>query len=158
MEDEEDTRWPAFAGIITTLLGVFNIVEGLLTMFNERYGGQYGGYFFFLNLTGWGVLHLLLGLVLTAVGVVLFVGLEFEYSDWASPVAVGLAGASAIFQMIYVNMIPTWSLINVAFAVLIIYALVVKGRGRAALLPPLHVEPVTPEPPPREDDDEHDRP
>src|SRR5687767_2096971 len=113
--DDVENRWPTFAGIIVTLLGVFNIVEGLLTMFNDRYGGQYGGYFFFLNLIGWGVLHLLLGLALAAVGVVLFVGLEFPYSDWAGPVAIGLAGATAIFQMIYVNMIPTWSWINVAF-------------------------------------------
>ncbi len=158
--DAEDTRWPAFAGIITTLLGVFNIVEGLLTIFNDRYGGQYGGYFFFLNLTGWGVLHLLLGLVLVAVGVTLFVGFEFELSEWAGPVAVGLAGATAIFQMIYVNMIPTWSWVNVAFAVIIIYSLVIKGQGRAALLPPAP-EPVTPAEPAAPEpaaDEEHGRP
>jgi hypothetical protein len=121
---DSNSAWPFFAGIITGLLGVFNIVEGLLTLFSRIYGGQIGPVLYFFNLRGWGWLHLLLGLALLAGAVGLLTGQE-----WAPSVTVGLAGATAIFQMIYVNIIPTWSWVNVALSVLVIYALVVKGRG-----------------------------
>src|SRR5262245_36119164 len=90
--DSPDAAWPIFAGIMLGLLGIFNVVEGLLTLFNDRYGGQIGSAFFFFNLTGWGWLHLLLGLALLGVSVAMFIGF-----DWAPSIAVGLAGATAIF-------------------------------------------------------------
>ncbi|HZM79214.1 MAG TPA: hypothetical protein VFC19_26075 [Candidatus Limnocylindrales bacterium] len=128
--DSPNAAWPLFAAIILGLLGVFNVVEGLLTLFNDRYGGQISGAFFFFNLTGWGWLHLLLGLALMAVAAAMFMGF-----DWAPSIAVGLAGATAIFAMIYVNIIPTWSWINVALAVLLIYVLVIKGRDMLGVMP-----------------------
>jgi hypothetical protein len=128
--DSPDAAWPIFAGIILGLLGVFNIIEGLLTLLNDRYGGLYGGTFFFFNLTGWGWLHLLLGLALLGISAAMFIGF-----DWAPSIAVGLAGATAIFQMIYVNIIPMWSMINVALCVLLIYALVIKGRDMLGVMP-----------------------
>jgi len=128
--DSSDTAWAVFAGIILGLLGVFNVVEGLLTLLNDRYGGQIGGAFFFFNLTGWGWLHLLLGLALLAVTAALLMDI-----DWAPSIAVGLAGATAIFQMIYINIIPTWSWVNVALAILIIYVLMIKGRNALSVTP-----------------------
>jgi hypothetical protein len=128
--DSPDAAWPIFAGILLGLLGVFNMVEGLLALLSDPYGLLVGGAFFFFNLTGWGWLHLLLGLALLAVSIAMFMGF-----DWAPSIAVGLAGATAIFQMIYVNIIPTWSLINVAFAVLLLYILVIKGRDMLGITP-----------------------
>jgi hypothetical protein len=128
--DSPDTAWAVFAGVILGLLGVFNVIEGLLTLFNDRYGVQIGGAFFFFNLTGWGWLHLLLGLALLAVAAALLIGV-----DWAPTIAVGLAGATTIFQMIYINIIPTWSWVNVALAILIIYILVIKGRDMLGVTP-----------------------
>jgi len=128
--DSPDAAWPLFAGILLGLLGIFNIVEGLLTLANDRYGRLIGGNSFFFNQTGWGWLHLLLGLALLAVSVAMLMGF-----DWAPSIAVGLAGATAIFQMIYANIIPTWSLINVALAVLLLYILVIKGREMLGVAP-----------------------
>jgi len=128
--DSPDAAWPIFAGILLGLLGVFNFVEGLMTLANDRYVGLYGGNFFFFNLTGWGWLHLLLGLALLAISAAMFMGF-----DWAPSIAVGLSGATAIFQMIYVNIIPWWSLINVALAVLLLYILVIKGREMLGVMP-----------------------
>jgi len=128
--ESPDDPWPTFAGIILGLLGVFHIIEGLLTLINERYGAQIGSAFFFFSLTGWGWLHLLLGLALLAVSAALFMGF-----DWAPSIAVGLAGATAIFGMIYVNIIPTWSWVNVALAILLIYVLVIKGRDTLGVAP-----------------------
>lgn len=128
--DSPDAAWPIFAGIILGLLGVFHLIEGLLTLLNERYGAQIGSALFFFNLKGWGWLHLLLGLALLAVSVSLFMGF-----DWAPSIAVGLAGATAIFGMIYVNIIPTWSWVNVGLAILLIYILVIKGREMLGIPP-----------------------
>lgn len=147
--DELDSGWPTFAGIVTALLGVFNIVEGLLTLFSKRYTSIYSNWFFFFNATGWGWLHFMVGLAILGVGVALLMRM-----DWAPPAAVGLAAATAIFQMIYVNIIPIWSVITVGLALLIIYALVVKGRDALSMLPVYRAAPVTPPSEP----DEVDRP
>jgi hypothetical protein len=127
--DETASAWLIFAGVMTGLLGVFNIVEGLLSLANTIYKAQIGTATFFFNLTGWGWLHLLLGLALLGIAVALLAGMQ-----WAPAIAVGLAGATAIFQMIYVNIIPTWSWVNVAIAVLIIFVLIVKGHDTLGIV------------------------
>jgi hypothetical protein len=137
--DSPDAAWPVFTGILLGLLGVFNVIEGLLTLLNDRYGGHIVDALFFFNLNGWGWLHLLLGLALLATSAAMFMGM-----GWAPSIAVGMAGATAIFQMIYVNIIFTWSLINVALAVLLLYALVIKGRDTLDIAPRPQV--VTDEP------------
>lgn len=127
--DEEESGWPIFIGIITALLGVFNLIEGLLTLFSDRYGGAISEAVFFFSRTGWGLLHVLLGLLLLGVG-----GALLAQVEWAPAAAVGLAAATAIFQMIYVNLNPSWSWVNVALSVLIIYVLVVKGRDALGII------------------------
>jgi hypothetical protein len=131
VEYDSGPVWLVFVAIITGLLGVFNIVEGLLTLFNKAYAAQIGSAFFFFSLRGWGWLHLLLGLGLIAIAVALLAG-----TDWAPAIAVGLAGATAIFQMIYVNIIPTWSWVNVVLALLVIYVLVVKRHDTLGMTGP----------------------
>lgn len=122
--------WLSFAGLLILLLGVFNVVEGIFAIANDRYAAyatSSAGQLYLFNLHGWGWLHLILGLVLIAVGAGIMGGHE-----WARGAGIGLAGATALIQMLYLPVYPFWSLINIGLCVLVIYALVVPPRGSTA--------------------------
>ncbi|GAB4047132.1 MULTISPECIES: DUF7144 family membrane protein [Catellatospora] len=122
--------WLSFAGLLILLLGVFNVVEGIFAIANDRYAAyatSTQGELYLFNLHTWGWLHVLLGAVLIAVGAGIWSGKE-----WARGAGIGLAGATALLQMLYLPVYPFWSLINIALCILVIYALVVPPRGSTA--------------------------
>src|SRR3954449_11328042 len=102
--------WLTFAGVLAILMGSFNILEGLFAIFSTMYKEFATGYVYVLNLTGWGWLHLILGVILVAVGWGVL-----NNRDWARGAGIGLAGATAIIQMLYLPIFPWWSLINIGF-------------------------------------------
>jgi hypothetical protein len=119
--------WLLFAGLLILLLGLFNAIEGLFAIFNDKYVSLAGGSIYIFDSTGWGWLHLLLGLIQIAVGAGILAG-----QAWARGAGIGLAVATALIQMIYLPIFPWWSLINIALCVLVIYALVVPPHGAIA--------------------------
>lgn len=121
------SSWLSFAGLLILLLGVVNAIEGIIALANDRYGAFIGGSFYIFDLTWWGWIHLILGLVMIAVGIGILGGQE-----WARGLGIGLAGATAVVQMLYLTSAPLWSLINIGICVLVIYALVVPPREAIA--------------------------
>jgi hypothetical protein len=116
--------WLGFAGLLILLLGVINALEGIVALANDKYRAFIGGSFYLFDLTWWGWIHLILGLLMVAVGIGVLAG-----QHWARVVGIGLAAVAGIVQMLYVTSAPLWSLINIGICVLIIYALVVPPRG-----------------------------
>lgn len=119
--------WLLFAGLLILLLGLFNAVEGLFAIFNDKYVSLAGGSIYIFDSTGWGWLHLLLGIIQIAVGAGILAG-----QSWARGAGIGLAAATAVLQMVYLPIFPWWSLINIALCILVIYALVVPPHGAVA--------------------------
>jgi hypothetical protein len=119
--------WLGFAGLLILLLGVMNALEGIVALANDKYRAFIGGSFYLFDLTWWGWIHLILGLLMIAVGIGVLAGQE-----WARAVGIGLAGATGIVQMLYLTSAPLWSLINTGICVLIIYALIVPPRNAIA--------------------------
>ncbi|MDI1459745.1 hypothetical protein QEZ54_02070 [Catellatospora sp. KI3] len=116
--------WLSFAGLLILLLGVFNVVEGVFALFNDKYVGYAAGEFYLFDRTGWGWVHIILGVIQIVVGSGIMAG-----KTWARGVGVGLAALTALIQMLYLPVFPWWSLINIALCVLVIYALIVPPRG-----------------------------
>jgi hypothetical protein len=116
--------WLGFAGLLILLLGVINSLEGIVALANDKYRAFINGTFYLFNLTWWGWIHLILGLLMIAVGIGILAG-----QTWARAIGVGLAAILGIVQMLYLTSAPLWSLINIGLCVLIIYALVVPPRG-----------------------------
>jgi hypothetical protein len=114
--------WIWFGGAMMILLGLFNVIEGLVALFNTRYYvvGPQGLLVF--NLSNWGWIHLIIGVLAVVAGVALFTG-----ALWARVVAVVLATINALAQLAFLSAYPLWATIVIALDVVVIWAVIVHG-------------------------------
>jgi len=114
--------WIWFGGSMMVLLGVFNVIEGLVALFNDDYYlvGPQGLLVF--DLTGWGWVHLIIGVLAIAAGAGLFTG-----AMWARATAVVLASINAVAQLAFLSAYPLWATLVIALDVVVIWAVVVHG-------------------------------
>lgn len=112
-----------FAGVLAILLGGFNVVEGFFAIFNDKYVTLAAGHFYVFDRTGWGWIHVILGLVLLLVGFGIL-----SNQTWARVAGIVLAIIAAIIQMLYLPIYPFWALINIGLLVVVMYALVHWNR------------------------------
>ena len=82
-------------------------------------------HFVFSNLSTWGWIVVILGIVQILAALALFAGSEF--ARWFGIV---VAGANAAGQLMFVPAYPWWALAMFALDILIIYALAVYGGHR----------------------------
>jgi hypothetical protein len=114
----------AFAGVMLLLLGSLHGISGLLALFREDYYlVEPGRLAAEMSYTGWGWVHLLLGLVLAAAGIGIFFGMV-----WARIVGIAWAVLSALTNLTFMAAIPVWCAVMITLDVLVIYALSVHGR------------------------------
>ena len=116
--------WVAFASSMMVLLGILQVIEGFVAIFDDGYYRVApSGLVVSIDYTAWGWTHLLLGLLIVAGGVGLLSG-----NVAARTVAVVLAGLSSILNLLFMAAHPVWSIIVIAVDVLVIYAVTVHGR------------------------------
>ena len=104
----------------------WSFLEGLAAVIKQQYFIVLPNYAFNISVTGWGWIHLTLGLVVAAAGLCLFMDMT-----WARVTGVVLASFSAIANFLYIPYYPVWSVIVIALDVFVIWALLVPRRGLA---------------------------
>ncbi|MET1044834.1 MAG: hypothetical protein ABWX59_12045 [Microbacteriaceae bacterium] len=112
-----------FAGAIMIMVGAFHILQALVALFNDEFYVAGPGYVYQFDLTAWGWIHLLAGLLLAFGGVALFRG-----AMWARILAVVLAVLSAIANFMWLPYYPLWSLILIALDVFIMWAVLAHSH------------------------------
>lgn len=127
-DEPEPTGWVGwiwFAGIMMVLLGSFQAIAGLVALFQKSYYvvANTSHLVLHLNYTGWGWLHLILGILAVAGGVGVMSG-----QMWARIYAVFIACLSAIANIAFLAASPIWSTIMITIDVLVIWAVTVHGR------------------------------
>jgi len=115
-----------FAGTILIVLGIFQAIEGLAAIFDDQFYVVTQNYAFDLDVTAWGWVHLILGVILVLVGFALLGG-----SAWAGVAAIVLAVLSAISNFFFIPYYPFWSLLMIGLAIWIIWAITRPGALRA---------------------------
>ena len=110
------------AATILTLTGVFQVIAGLVALFNDEFFVVTRNYTFDLDVSAWGWIHLLIGILLliTAWGL-------FSRNTWAGVAAIILAGISAIANFFFIPYYPIWSLVLIGLDVWVIWALTRPG-------------------------------
>ncbi|MEU9112647.1 hypothetical protein AB0D04_12800 [Streptomyces sp. NPDC048483] len=98
--------------------GIMAIFEGVSAIAKDTVFVNTPNYVFQFNLTGWGVVHLILGIVVALAGAALFTG-----AAWARVVGVTLAGLSMIANFIWLPHYPLWAIVLIALDAFIIWAL-----------------------------------
>ena len=119
-----------FAGIMLIIGGAFQVIEALAALVNDEYLLVLPNYVFSLDLTGWGVIHLLIGLILAAVGIALLLG-----KGWARIAGIVVAGISALINFSWLPYAPLWAILLIAIDVLVIWALATARHSAAAAGP-----------------------
>ena len=137
MAQYDTTREPAvsgwaiggitFAGTMLILIGMFQAIDGLVAIFNDNFFLVTQNYTFNLDTTAWGWIHLLLGIVMVLAGWSIFAG-----KTWAAVVALTLAMLSALANFFFIPYYPFWSLIMIALACWVIWALTRPGVVRSS--------------------------
>jgi len=115
--------WLSFGGVMVALAGMFSTVMGLVALVEDEHYvvGPEGT--LLVDLTGWGWIHLIVGVLAIGTGVALTLG-----AQWARVVAVLLAGFNALSHLAFLNVSPVQSTIVIAVDVLVIWAVVAHGQ------------------------------
>jgi hypothetical protein len=115
--------WIAFAAAMIIVVGAMNVINGLAAIFEDEIFIGSGA--FVLDVTGWGWIHLIVGLILVGTGVALIRG-----ALWAAITASVLVVLNMISQMFLLPASPIWSLVIIILDAFVLYALTVHGDER----------------------------
>ena len=127
---QEPSGWAVgftgFAGAMMIMVGFFHATAGLAALFNQAIYAVTPNYIFTLNVTTWGWLHLILGIVVLLAGFVVFTG-----AVWARSIGVVMAIISAIANFAFLPYYPLWASLIIGVDVAVIWALTAHGRDIA---------------------------
>jgi hypothetical protein len=118
--------WVFFAAIMMIVLGVFGALEGLAAIVKSGFYHVPPNYYVNVNATGWGWIHLIIGIIVVLAGLSLFRG-----STWARVVGIFMASISAISNFLFIPFYPIWALLIIAIDVFVIWALAAHGGALA---------------------------
>jgi hypothetical protein len=111
-----------FAGAIMVLIGGFHALMGLAVLIDDGFVRDTRDYAYDLDPTGYGWIHLILGIVLVLVGFGIFSG-----AVWARTVGIILAMLSAFVNFFFIPSYPVWSVLIIALDIAVIWALATTG-------------------------------
>ena len=112
-----------FAAVIMVIAGFWQALAGIAALAHDKVYVTTPEYIYSLDLTGWGWIHLLLGILVVCAGVAVFIG-----QMWARVVGILLAGLSLIANFLFIPHYPIWSLTIIALDVAVIWALATYRR------------------------------
>jgi hypothetical protein len=118
-----------FAGILMIIGGVFNAMEGVVALARNEIYVATPRYLFAFDLTTWGWIQLILGVVVAIAGFGVITG-----QLWGRLVGITLAALSMLANFAFIPYYPLWSLSIIALNVFVIWALCVYNRDTAASL------------------------
>jgi len=115
--------WVWFAGIVILTVGFFNVISGLVAVFSsDSLVGLTEQGVVVLDVSTWGWIHLVIGVLLVLTGFALLAG-----QTWARVVAIILVVLNAIAQFTTLQVTPWWSLVTIVLDIFVLWALIVHG-------------------------------
>jgi hypothetical protein len=125
---EERSGWVTFAAVLLLLGGTLNIIYGIAAIGDSNFFDQ-NAKFMFSNLSTWGWISLLLGLIQ-----VIAAGSLWRGGLFGRIFAIAAASLSAIGALLSIPAYPFWSLAIFALDIVIIHQIAAhgtEGRGPA---------------------------
>lgn len=110
-----------FAAALMIMNGLWSLLAGISAIARDRVFVATPDYLYKIGLSGWGWIHLLLGLLIAAAGVCLLMR-----QAWARVVAIVLAMLSAVAQFLFLPYYPWWSILVIAIDIFVVWALVTE--------------------------------
>lgn len=112
-----------FAATMMIMIGIFQAIAGIVALINDEFYVVTQEWIFQFDITTWGWVHLILGVIIALAGMALFSG-----AVWARTLGVIIATISAIVNFAWLPWYPVWAIIMITVDVFVIWALTVHGR------------------------------
>ena len=112
-----------FAAALMLMMGSFHIIEGLVAVINDKFYVVRPDYSLEFDVSTWGWIHMIGGVVLIVAGFGLISG-----SQLARIVTIVLAAISIVWNFFSIPYYPIWSIIMIAMGIGVIWALTVHGH------------------------------
>ncbi|MFC4608613.1 hypothetical protein ACFO9E_12390 [Streptomyces maoxianensis] len=110
--------WLVFAGVMMIFGGFMTLFAGIAAIANDDVFVAANNYVYHFDLTGWGWIHLILGIVIVLTGFALFQG-----TTWARVVGVAVVGLGMIANFLWLPYAPFWAIVLIAIDGFVIWAL-----------------------------------
>jgi hypothetical protein len=118
--------WVGFASLLMLIIGCLDFFQGLIAVIRDKYYVLTPQQIIVFDLTGWGWVMMIWGIVLVIAGVALGSG-----AGWARWFVIVVGSLNFLVQLGFVGSAayPLWALAVLAMNVLVLYALIVKWGG-----------------------------
>jgi hypothetical protein len=112
-----------FAAIMMIIAGVNQVLLGISALLNDNVYVRTPNYVYNLDLTAWGWIHLLFGILLIATGFGVL-----TRQAWGRALGIGLVSLNLIANFLFLPYFPLWSLLLIVLDGAIIWGLAVFGE------------------------------
>ncbi|MFJ9148557.1 hypothetical protein ACIRP7_10845 [Streptomyces sp. NPDC102270] len=113
-----------FAGVLMLMNGILAIFQGISLLAKDDVWARVGDYVYKINLTGWGVILLCLGVLAVVTGAFILRG-----AAWARMTGIFLASLSMLAQFLFLPYASLWSVIMIGLDFFVIWALAAYRPG-----------------------------
>ena len=123
MNSKSMAGWIGFAGIVMLIVGTIDFMQGLVALFEDEYYVVTRSGFLVFDLTGWGWIMVIWGVLLVLAGLGLLAG-----QGWARWFGIVVVSLNFIAQLGFLgnSAYPIWSLTVVALSLVVLYALTAR--------------------------------
>jgi len=123
MNSRSMAGWIGFAGILMVLLGGLSVFQGLIALLEDNYYVVTQSGYLLFDVTGWGWIMLIWGIILALVGLALLNG-----ASWARWTSIVVVGVNVFGQLGFLGNTndTVWLLITLTLNIIVLYALIVR--------------------------------
>jgi hypothetical protein len=120
------TGWIVFAAVVMLIVGSIDFFEGLIAVIRKHYYVVTPDQIIVFNVTTWGWLTLIWGIVLVLAGLALWSG-----ATWARWFSIVVVSVNLLGQLGWLGSTayPLWTLTGIALSIIVIYALTARWEG-----------------------------
>ncbi|NKY85279.1 DUF7144 family membrane protein [Nocardia veterana] len=106
------------AAALLVVTGIVSALQGISAIAKDDIYVSGPQYIYKFDVTGWGWIHLVLGVLLVAAAIGLFTG-----ATWGRVLAIILLGLSILANFLWLPYYPWWSILVIALDIVVIWAI-----------------------------------
>lgn len=104
-------------GVLMVVYGLFAVLQGIAAIAGDEVYTSFGQYSFEFDLTAWGWIHVIIGVLVVVAGLGLFAG-----ADWARVVSAVVVGLALIANFLWLPYQPFWSIIMIVTGLFVLWS------------------------------------
>ena len=104
-------------GVLMVVYGLFAVLQGIAAIAGAEVYTSFGQYSFAFDLTAWGWIHVIVGVLVVVAGLGLFTG-----ADWARVASAVVVGLALIANFLWLPYQPFWSIIMIVTGLFVLWS------------------------------------